>query len=446
MSYQVPQYIDKNKIFIVNRSEIEGRLDPSIYRCAFKFISNIYPNVRLSDVAYINPKVSLNNMRNDDFISFIPMENIDEQNGEVVKCDSLRVQETKGYVKFIENDLLWAKITPCMQNGKSAIARNLINGVGCGSTEFYIVRPKNEAILIEYIHFLLHSNKILETAKNYFGGSAGQQRVPSFFLEHFSTPLPPLEVQKDIVKKIKEAKNLKKEKECEAQQLLDSIDDYLLKELGITMPNVNRGLENRIFFSSFSKIESNRIDPTYSLYLGKNASSTKYENISLRSIAHIVKGNTLSSSEIKRGDIPVIAGGQCSPYNHYKANYEGNVITVSASGAYAGYVWYHDYPIYATDCCVIFSKDESHFMTKYIFEVLKLQQKSIYKSQTGAAQPHIYAADLQMLNIPVISMEKQHEIVDYIADIRIHAKELQGEGKVILENVKREVERMIIGE
>lgn len=103
----------------------------------------------------------------------------------------------------------------------------------------------------------------------------------------------------------------------------------------------------------------------------------------LRSIAYIVKGNALSSSEIEDGCIPVIAGGQTSSYNHSHANYEGNVITVSSSGAYTGYVWYHDSPIYATDCCVIFSRDESRYITKYLFEVLKLQQNSIYKLQTG---------------------------------------------------------------
>ena len=236
----------------------------------------------------------------------------------------------------------------------------------------------------------------------------------------------------------------KQAKEEEAQQLLDSIDNYLLKKLGITIPNVDNELNNRIFFSSFSKIEGNRLDPIYSLYFGKNASSTEYENTSLRSVAYIVKGNALSSSDIEAGDIPVIAGGQTSPYSHNQANYEGNVITVSASGAYSGYIWYHDYPIYATDCCVIYSKDELRYMTKYLFEVLKLQQKSIYRLQTGAAQPHVYAADLQMLNIPIVSIDKQRDIVNHIADIRTKAKALQAEGKAILEDAKRKVEQMII--
>jgi restriction endonuclease S subunit len=231
-----------------------------------------------------------------------------------------------------------------------------------------------------------------------------------------SFPIPLLDSYKQlkIVDIMESGRKQKQAKETEAQQLLDNIDSYLLKELEINIPSVDDGLKHRIFFSSFNKIIDNRIDPIYSLYLDKNASSVKYDNTSLRSVAHIEKGNTLSSSDVEEGNIPVIAGGQTSPYNHNKSNYKGNIITVSASGAYAGYVWYHDYPIYATDCCVIFSKDESIFITKYLFEVLKLQQNGIYRSQTGAAQPHVYASDLQMLNIPVVSIKKQKEIVDYM--------------------------------
>ena len=307
-----------------------------------------------------------------------------------------------------------------------------------------LVRP-NIKLLSDYLKICLE----LPIVKKQLDLNYIQTTIPKLGLDKIVgiklPPIPSMQKQQEIVDFINEAYTQKRAKEIEAQQLLDNIDNYLLKELGITIPNVDNELNNRIFFSSFSKIEGHRIDPIYSLYLGKNASSTEYENISLRSIAHIVKGNALSSSDVEDGNIPVIAGGQTSPYNHSHPNYEGNIITVSASGAYSGYVWYHDYPIYATDCCVIYSKDESRFMTKYLFEVLKLQQKDIYRLQTGAAQPHVYAADLQMLNIPIVSIDKQREIVNHIADIRTKAKALQAEGKAILEDAKHKVEQMIIG-
>ena len=86
-----------------------------------------------------------------------------------------------------------------MQNGKSAIVRNTINGYACGSTEFFIIRCKTNTILIEYIHFILRDKRILKTAMNFFGGSAGQQRVSKDFLLNLLIPLPPLEIQQQIV-------------------------------------------------------------------------------------------------------------------------------------------------------------------------------------------------------------------------------------------------------
>ena len=83
-------------------------------------------------------------------------------------------------------------------------------------------------------------------------------------------------------------------------------------------------------------------------------------------------------------------------------------------------------------------------MTKYIYEVLKAQQKQVYLLQQGAGQPHVYPDDLGKLWIPVVSLTKQQEIVQHITAIRQQAKALQEEGKAILEQAKKEVEAMIM--
>lgn len=446
MTYQVPQHIDKNKIFIVQRSEIEGRLDPSVYKPSFRYISKLYPNVKLSSIAYINPRTNFTAFSDDDIISFIPMESIDERVGEIKNLLTKSVKEIKGFTRFMENDLLWAKITPCMQNGKSAIASNLLHGYGCGSTEFYVIRPKTQNVLVEYLHFLLHSPKILEAAQNYFGGSAGQQRVSINFLETFNVPLLPIHVQKELLDLLNQARTIRKQKESEAQKLLESIANDVLTELGISLPHIEKALSKRIFTASFKQLLSNRFDPKGVLLLGDHSGSAIFENIALKHIARINKGNALTSKEADlTGPYPVIAGGKTSPYNHSEANYQGNVITVSASGAYAGYVWYHDYPIYATDCCVIQSKDENQYLTSYLYEVLHAQQERIYMYQQGAGQPHVYASDLEKLLIPKISLDQQKAIVAHAQELRAKAKVLQAEGKAILERAKKEVEKMIIG-
>lgn len=445
MIYSIPEYIDKDKIFIVNRAEIEGRLDPKMVLYNKKVQHALYPMVKLKTLLLRKPQYGANEVglirENKTQPRYIRITDIDE-NG-LISTTELGATIANIDEKYIlnENDILIARSGATV--GKAYIHKKL--PYDCLYAGYLIRFLVNSAkILPDYLFTYTQLNSYKEWV-NAIQRPSAQPNINAEEYQSLEIPLPDIPKQKEIVEYLNAAYTQKQKKDAEAQQLLDNIDNYLLSELGITIPQVDTTLENRIFLSSFHTIEGNRIDPTFTLYLGKNALSTKYNNTLLRSIAYIVKGNALSSSEIEDGCIPVIAGGQTSPYNHSHANYEGNVITVSASGAYAGYVWYHDYPIYATDCCVIFSRDESRYITKYLFEVLKLQQKSIYRLQTGAAQPHVYASDLQLLNIPIIPLKKQQEIVDYITNIRDTAKALQQEGKTILEEAKQSIEKMIIG-
>ena len=139
----------------INIAQVLGnRFDVSFYNARFDFVSNLYPSHDLGQLVYINPPVSFDGISDNEEISFIPMESIDEHNGTIKTLKTILFSEIKGFTKFQEGDLLWAKITPCMQNGKSAIACKLKKGVGCGSTEFYVLRPKSDNISIDYIHYI----------------------------------------------------------------------------------------------------------------------------------------------------------------------------------------------------------------------------------------------------------------------------------------------------
>jgi len=205
----------KDRVFLLNRSELEGRFDPTVYKDGIKLISPKWDNEKLSKVAFVNPSGAYKGKVAETPISFVPMEVIDETFSEITTMDKTTIEQASGFTKFREGDLLWAKITPCMQNGKSAIAKNLTNGLGCGSTEFYILRPKDERLAIEYLHVILHMKCVRETAMLYFGGSAGQQRVPASFLENFNLPLPSKEKQLEIANHVyalrQQAKTLQEE-------------------------------------------------------------------------------------------------------------------------------------------------------------------------------------------------------------------------------------------
>ena len=212
----------KSRMFLVNRSKLEGRFDPTVHKDEIKLISSKYENVRLSNVAFVNPNGVFNGKDISTPISFIPMEAIDEVYSEITSTSETLIENASGFTKFKEGDLLWAKITPCMQNGKSAIARNLVNGLGCGSTEFFVLRPKNTNLLIEYLHIILHMRCVRETAMLYFGGSAGQQRVATSFIEDFYLPLPHCEKQQEMVTHIYNLRLRAKTLQVEGKAILEN--------------------------------------------------------------------------------------------------------------------------------------------------------------------------------------------------------------------------------
>ena len=211
----------KDRIFLMNRSELEGRFDPMVYKDGIKLISPKWENVKLSKLAFVNPSGAYKGNPVDTPISFVPMEVIDETFSEITTMGETTIAQSSGFTKFREGDLLWAKITPCMQNGKSAIAKNLTNGLGCGSTEFFVLRPKDQRLSIEYLHVILHMKCVRDTAMLYFGGSAGQQRVPSSYLENFDLPLPPKEKQMEIASHVYELRQKAKTLQEEGRHLLE---------------------------------------------------------------------------------------------------------------------------------------------------------------------------------------------------------------------------------
>ena len=447
--YIVPQYLDSNKIFIVQRSEIEGRLEPEFYKPSIANLEKMIQKKsshKLRDYSRslsggATPKKTEGEKFYADKYTGVPFLRVQNLNtdGSLSLDDCLYVnKEThEGMLQrsqVAEGDLL-VKITGV---GRMAIASVAPKGFVGNTNQHLVVIKTGSTEISKYLARYLNLDIVEKVASRH---STGGTRPA---LDYPSVKNLPI-IEGIDFSPIDKAIKLKKQKESEAQQLLDSIDTYILNELGIILPKIDNNLKCRIFLSSFKEITGNRLDPYYKLYFNNSYKSVKYDSLRLGNIADICKGTALTSKDITPGNIPVIAGGKSSPYSHNEANFNGNVITVSASGAYAGYVWYHQNPIFATDCSVIVSKDESLFLTQYIAEVLVSLQTIIYRLQVGAAQPHVYPADLMNIYIPSIPLSQQEIIVNTTYAIRQRVKQLQEEGKTILENAKKEVERMIIG-
>jgi type I restriction enzyme S subunit len=156
--------------------------------------------VTLPNLCDINPpKPSTDALPPDALVTFVPMPAVDARQGTINNPLSRHFSEVrKGFTAFRDEDVIFAKITPCMENGKAAIARGLLNGLGFGSTEFHVLRSKG-AVLPEYVYYLIRQESFRRAAESEMTGSVGQKRVPAAFLEATELLLPPLAEQRRIV-------------------------------------------------------------------------------------------------------------------------------------------------------------------------------------------------------------------------------------------------------
>jgi type I restriction enzyme S subunit len=179
-----------------------------------------------SDIVDINPKKVEVKNREALAVSFVPMANVSEQ-GELKLREVKKIYEVyKGFTYFKENDVLFAKITPCMENGKGCIAKNLKNGIGFGSTEFHVFRPKENISSSEFIFYFTKLTQFRKTAESNMTGSAGQKRVPTDFFDRIKCYKPPMELQmkySEIVNTIKYQKQLLRKSIEELQTNFNSI-------------------------------------------------------------------------------------------------------------------------------------------------------------------------------------------------------------------------------
>lgn len=159
---------------------------------------------KLADICDINPRIRLDSFSGEEEVTFLPMKCVQELTGNIDLAITRKLSQVrKGYTSFIDGDLIFAKITPCMENGKLAIVHDLKNGIGFGSTEFHVIRFP-PSISNRFFFFYFSREEYRKDAQSSMTGTAGQLRVPSSYLHDSIIPLPPLSEQHRIVAKIEE--------------------------------------------------------------------------------------------------------------------------------------------------------------------------------------------------------------------------------------------------
>jgi len=260
------------------------------------------------------------------------------------------------------------------------------------------VKPKTDILLHKYIgYYLLHNQSIIYNCAR---GTA-QKNLEMDIFKSIKIPIPSLERQQEIVKYLdfiyEKANKTSTEKIAELKQL----NQFCLNN-------------QKIF--------------------GENVVKT------LGEVCNFKNGKGIKKDTLIEGEYPVIGGGQKPMGFHNEYNTNENTILCSSSGAYAGFISKYDKKVWASDCFSIIPKENS-IDNNYLYYLLKTIQDKIYKTQSGAAQPHIYSKDLQNNKIPVPSIERQKEIVEYCEFNDTLIKQLEKE----IENNKKQAQQFITG-
>lgn len=441
---------NKDKVFFIRRVEVERRLDPFYYipsiakleQAVQKYNPQPLSNYVVAIASGATPKTSESEKyytNQEEGVPFLRVQNLSPKGHlQLEDCKYINQATHEGMLKRSqvgEGDLL-VKITGV---GRMAVASVAPKGFEGNTNQHMVVIKTQSKQVSEVLAAYLNTNIGERLASRRATGGTRPAldypallSIPIIFNEH-------------ILSITQEAVQLKQTKLDQAQQLLASINGYLLKELGIVLQVKDTSLQNRIFDIPMRETSGGRFDPFYLKYVSEKNESSLYEEVSLVELASIEKGQSITSKDVVAGNYAVIAGGKISPYSHYAFNQSGNVITVSASGAYAGYVWYHSEPIFASDCSVARSKDETKVLTKFLFEVLKVKQQTLYDLQQGSGQPHIYPSDIKKITIPLPNLTKQQKIVAHIQHLRAQVKQLETEANQALTEANQTIEQMILG-
>ena len=473
MSYQVPQYIDPNKVFLINHSELEERLEPEFYRPSIAFLekdlrarsSHKLKDFALSMAGGSTPsKTEADKYYTDSSngIPFLRVQNL-QVNGELALEDCVYINEYthKNLLKrsqVSEGDLL-VKITGV---GRMAIASVAPKGFVGNTNQHMVVIKTGDESLSKYLARYLNLDIIEKIASRHStGGTRPALDYPS---------LKNLPVIENIdFSAIDVAISKKQQKEEQAKALLQSIDEYLLSELGIHLPETkSQTIQDRMFVVNFSELSGDRLDPMFYTSQFSNIVAKLHDSATCKRLGQIAhfSSEIWNQRDYYEKEFPYIEIGainitdgtiedvsfvpvEQAPSRAKVIVRTGDIIistTRPDRGAIIKITENENLYIASTGFSVIRNID-SNINPDYLLAILrhKLILMQMRQRTTGGNYPAITQEELSKIIIPILPIPKQQEIVDHISSIRQQAKALQEEGKAILEQAKKEVEQMILG-
>lgn len=482
--FKLSEKINTKKVFLVNRSELEGYFSPLFFKTKPKPVSH---NKRLKDIALVNPTRPRPKFDAEELVPYVGLPETDENDYSIKEVVLRPYKEVAGRNVIYPNEILYARIEPSIFNKKYILTRDLKGyDFAFTSTEFYVVQ--GEQVSNEYLFYCLLTDYVYDQAVGKTTGSTGRRRLDPEVFRRLQIPVPQPEIQEKVVVRFKEAYAQKQQKEAQAKKLLAGIDEYLLNELGIALPQKDNSLANRIFKTSFQKVTGNRFDPKlydiHSQRLFQAIEDAKYLKVPLK---HLIiqsfagdwgldENKEVSEQDYKRcmviratefdNDFNLNIENSRAKYRKIKTekltklDIQPNDLLIEKSGGSP------DQPVGRIS---ILTKElvnnnnlcYSNFIHKirvdtekvypeYLFCYLKtihnIKVTEIMQSQTNGIRNLIMREYLNQSIVLPDNIEKQQHIAKEANKMRYEAQRLQREAKQELENARKEVEKMILNE
>ena len=461
---------------MINRGELEGRLDSFYYKKVFRdFITKIKKShfdivhlnlitSKITDGTHHTPTYIKNGVK------FISVKDIKNNEINFNKTKFISENEHNKLIKRCHpevNDIVFTKIGTLCQ---TALIKNHYEKFSL-FVSVALIKINNNKLLSNYLVYLLSSNIIKQQVKRTVKGIG----VPDFHLEDIKKlliPLPSNNIQQNIIDIMDNAYKVKKEKEKESKNLFDSIDNYLLDNLGITLPDEpDNTIENRTFKVGFDDVFSDRLDAnSYTAYYQHifNALKTSTTHFTtLKNITIKIKTGTtpnqklspfttdmenipfLRNSDIQDGEIVSdkfkYVKNELSKYLTFSYKDE-IIICIAGTIGVTALNTYEKLSINQNVSSLTIDKSQININFLMYWLNTKVAINLMERLASIATISYINNPTLLRLQIPIPDIDIQNEIVKEISQRRIKAKHLQTEAKNELEKAKKEVENIILGE
>ena len=391
-------YIDLVDMMSFDRVDFEKNISLRVKKkVSIDFLENCnkYSKEKISSFAILNPsKKEISNIDNNTKVSFIEMASVSNDGFIQEKVEKSLKELRKGsFTYFKENDIIIAKITPSMENGKCAIAKGLSNALGLGSSEFNVIRV-NESINNKYLFFILNTNEVRAEAEHQMTGASGHRRVPISFYGDLKIPLPPKDIQEKIVKEIEsleEKEKLHKE----------NINNYR-KDISEIIDAVKG------FSSSLKEITSK---------IGSGSTPRGGESAYKESGITLIRSQNIYDEGMRKKGLVFINEEQAKKLNNVTVMKNDILFNITGASVARCCMVEENYLPARVNQHVSIIRTNKKALAKYVQMILvslKYKNKLLEIGDGGTSREAITKNQLETFKIPLPTLEKQKEIVSEI--------------------------------